>query len=73
MPSGPWLSKRMSKSDIRTVKSISIWGGEPMTWRIPTRAEAMAQSSATWGKQYDRVERKMVEGGLPIVIERMAS
>ena len=63
----------MSRSTIRTIKSISIGDGEPMVWRIPTRAEAMAQSSATWGKQYDRVERKVVEGGLPILIERMAS
>jgi hypothetical protein len=54
-----------------TVKSKSIADDSIIEWRIPTRREIMAQSSATWGQQYDRQERRNVQGGLPIVIERV--
>lgn len=57
----------------RTIRSISIADGSEVVWRVPTRAEAMANSRETWGKQYDRVERRTIEGGLPIIFERMAS
>lgn len=59
------------KSQDCVVRSISIADDSIIEWRIPTHAEIMAQSSATWGKQYDRIERKTVQGGLPIIIERI--
>lgn len=55
----------------RLIHSVSINGGEPKTWRVPTRAEALARSRETWAKQYDRVERRTVEGGLPILFEQV--
>lgn len=58
---------------MKTVKSKSIADDSVVEWRLPTRREVHLNSIATWGKQFDRVERKVVEGGLPIVIERMAS
>jgi hypothetical protein len=56
---------------MQTVKSKSIADDSVIEWRLPTRREAMAQSSATWGEQWDRIERKTVAGGLPILIERV--
>jgi hypothetical protein len=37
------------------------------TYLVPTVHEALKQSKATWDKQYDSIERKMVEGGLPVL------
>ena len=56
---------------MRTVKSISLSGLPDMTWRIPTRAEVLANSLKTWGQQYDPIEGKVMKGGLPIVIEKV--
>jgi len=44
---------------MRTVKSISLSGLPDMTWRIPTRAEVLANSLKTWGQQYDPIEGKV--------------
>ncbi|BEV44781.1 hypothetical protein CRBSH125_09640 [Afipia carboxidovorans] len=57
----------------RIIKSISLSDLPPTTWRVPTRAEALSNSLKTWGQQYDPIERAVVKGGLPIVIERLAS
>lgn len=42
-----------------------------MTWRIPSMREMMANASATYGEQFDRVDRKVVRGILPIVMEQI--
>ncbi len=56
-----------------TIKSKSVADDSVIEWRVPSRRETLLHSTSTWGRQYDRIERKVVEGGLPIVIERMAS
>jgi hypothetical protein len=40
------------------------------TWQLPSASALLAHSKATCGKQYDRVERELVEGGLPYVLAK---
>jgi hypothetical protein len=70
---GPASAEFFFGAEMRKVKSISIGDDVVTEWRVPTRAEAMARSSETWGRQYDKVERRNIDGGLPIVIERLSS
>lgn len=41
------------------------------TYNVPSRAEHMANSKDTWGSQYDPVERRVIEGGLPLFWEQV--
>lgn len=49
------------------VKAASLQSGESRRYVVPSLREAMANSNATHGEQFDPVERKRVHGGLPMV------
>lgn len=55
---------------MRTVSAYSLRDGARHEYLVPSMSEAIAHSKATWSKQYDPVERRTVEGGLPILIQR---
>lgn len=56
---------------MRTITVTTALGTEPHTYIIPSLSEAMRHSRNTWGKQHDPIERRVVEGGLPIVMQRV--
>lgn len=41
------------------------------TYLVPSMAASILNSKETWGRGYDDVERKVVEGGLPVLWERL--
>lgn len=41
--------------------------GERREYIVPSRIEAIAHSERTKDTQFDKIERRMVEGGLPMV------
>lgn len=36
------------------------------TYLVPTKDDALKRMTDTWGKRYDRIEREVVEGGVPV-------
>jgi len=56
------------------VKKIKVWSNFEegyVEYLIPRIVQARNYIGETWGSQYDRVEKKLVEGGLPLVWERL--
>lgn len=52
------------------MKKISVYSLEQekyVEYEIPSKAMSMEHSERTWGTQWDAVERKHVEGGLPLL------
>lgn len=58
---------------MRTIRAYSMKDDAYHEYAVPLKREAIANSEATWGSQYDRIERRTVEGGLPIVIPRLVA
>lgn len=54
------------------ITATNIATGAVSTWKAPTSAEAIEHSKRTHGRQYDPVERKTVEGGEPMVWEKVS-
>lgn len=48
----------------------SLREGRYVAYALPTMNRLMEHSQSTWNKQFDSVERKTFEGGLPYVLER---
>lgn len=58
---------------MKRVKAYRLGDGGYSEYLVPSIKDAVRHSEETWGRQYDPRERKMIEGGLPIVIERVTS
>ena len=54
----------------RIVHAFKLGSGETAAYVVPSLGAAIAHSKATWGKQFDRVENRVLEGGLPMLWER---
>lgn len=53
---------------MKTVKAYKM-DGSYNVYEVPPISVLIAHSKDTMGRQYDPVERKMVEGGLPYVLK----
>jgi len=54
----------------RIVKAENIRTRQVTAYLVPSKPEALRHSEATWGSQYDPVERRVMEGGLPMLWPR---
>lgn len=50
---------------MRKIKVYRLGDDSYVTYEVPSRREAIAHAEDTFGRQFDRIERKHVEGGLP--------
>ena len=53
------------------IKVINLYTGNYNQWVVPSKYDLLDRSKTTWGKQYDKIEREIVEGGLPYVMQRV--
>ncbi len=53
------------------IKAYNMNTNKTTKWFGPNKEEAIQNSEATWGRKYDRVEREVVEGGIPQLFYRM--
>ena len=57
------------------MKKIKVWSNFEkgyVEYLVPRIVQARKHIGDTWGVQYDRTEKKLVEGGLPLVWEKVA-
>lgn len=47
------------------IEATDLYTGKKNKWHVPSQEEALKNSVATWGKRYDKIEREVVEGGVP--------
>lgn len=55
---------------MRKITAHSLSGGK-REYMVPSADEAKAYIKSTFDRQYDKVERRFVEGGLPLVWGRV--
>lgn len=55
---------------MKLIRAYSFKAEQYHAYSVPTIHETVEHSNATWGKQYDPVERRVIEGGLPLLWER---
>jgi len=55
----------------KLIKAYSLSQDCNTSYLIETQLEAARRSKETWGEQYDRIERRVVTGGIPVVWKRV--
>ena len=55
---------------MRKIVSTTVTG-ERREYIVPNRVEALAHSERTKGSQWDRIERRVIEGGIPMIWDRV--
>lgn len=56
------------------MKKVKVWSNfedSYVEYLVPRIVQARKYIGDTWGVQYDRTEKKLVEGGLPLVWEKV--
>lgn len=50
---------------MRKIKAYRLGTDDYAEYIVPSLREAHAQMRATWGRQFDKIERGKIEGGIP--------
>lgn len=56
---------------MKTIKAFNLYENKYSEWDVPSKEELLLNSKLTWGKKYDKVERELLEGGLPMLMSRI--
>jgi hypothetical protein len=51
--------------------AIDLGHGRTAIYTIPSVKEAHKLSKETWGSRYDPIEKKEIQGGIPVLWERV--
>lgn len=55
------------------IKATNLDTGIVSEWNIPSKDAAIKNSEKTWGERYDKIEREVVKGGIPLKFNRVVS
>jgi len=50
------------------IESINLETGNKKKWFVPTVKDSLASSKASYGEQWDKIEREVVKGGIPTLM-----
>jgi hypothetical protein len=56
---------------MRIVKAYRLGSDDYATYTLPSKRKSIEQIEASWAKVYDLVERREIEGGVPLRWERI--
>jgi hypothetical protein len=68
------VKKKISEAPEKPKALIRVWSNFEdgyVEYLIPRIVEARKYIGDTWGQQYDKTEKKLVEGGLPLIWEKV--
>lgn len=56
---------------MKTVKTFRLWSNSYVNYAIPSYEELLKNSKDTWDTTYDKIERSIIKGGIPVVLKEV--